>query len=100
MKRLPLLVLLVVLAGFTFGLVQLFNLRFESGDNYPPYSSLRADPLGSKALYESLGHLMPARRHLQPLSRLGDGRDATLIWLGEDARKLRFLPGEFKDLET
>ena len=100
MKRLPLLLLVIVVAGFIFGLVHLFNLRFESGDNYPPYSSLRADPLGSKALYESLDHLMPARRHLQPLSKLGEGRDTTLIWLGEEAKELRFLPGEFKDIET
>ncbi len=100
MKRLPLLALLVALSGFTFGLVHLFNLRFQSGDNYPPYSSLRADPLGAKALYESLDRLMTARRHLQPLSKLGDGREATLVWLGEDVKDLRFLPGEFKDLET
>ena len=100
MKRLPLLFLVIVVAAFIFGLVHLFNLRFESGDNYPPYSSLRADPLGSKALYESLDHLMPARRHLQPLSKLGEGRDTTLVWLGEEAKELRFLPGEFKDLET
>jgi hypothetical protein len=100
MKKLPIIVLTLVLAGFTVGLVHLFNLRFESGDNYPPYSSLRADPLGSKALFESLDHLMPARRHLQPLSKLGDGRGTTLVWLGEDVKKLRFLPNEFKDLET
>jgi Domain of unknown function (DUF4350) len=100
MKKLPIIVLTLVLAGFTFGLVHLFNLRFESGDNYPPYSSLRADPLGSKALYESLDLLMPVRRHLQPLSKLGDGRETTLVWLGEDVKKLRFLPNEFKDLET
>lgn len=100
MKKLPIIVLTLVLAGFIFGLVHLFHLRFESGDNYPPYSSLRADPLGSKALYESLDQLMSARRHLQPLSKLGEGRDTTLVWLGEDAKELRFLPGEFKDFET
>jgi len=100
MRKLPLLVLAVVLAGFVFGLIHLFNLRFEAGDNYPPYSSLRADPLGSKALYESLDQLMPARRHMQPLSKLGDGRATTLVWLGEDVKSLRFLPQEFKDLET
>ena len=100
MKRLPLVILVIVIAGFIYGLIQLFKLRFESGDNYPPYSSMRADPLGSKAFYESLDRLVAARRHLQALSRLGDGRDTTLLWLGEDARDLRFLPGEFKDLET
>ena len=88
------------MAGFGYGLVHLFNLRFESGDNYPPYSSLRADPLGAKALFDSLDPLVPARRHLLPLSKLGEGRNTTLLWLGDDVAKLRFLPGEFKDLET
>jgi hypothetical protein len=100
MKRLPVLLLLLVAGGFLYGLIHLFNLRFESGDNYPAYSSLRADPLGAKALYESLDQLLPARRHLQPLSRLGEGRDTTLVWLGEDVKKLRLSPNEFKDLET
>lgn len=100
MKKAPLILFGLVLGGFLFGLVHLFNLRFETGDNYPPYSSLRADPLGTKAFFESLDPLLPARRYLLPLSKLGDGRGTTLLWLGEDARKLRFLPGEFKDLET
>ena len=100
MKKVPLILLGVALAGFVYGLVHLFNLRFETGDNYPPYSSLRADPLGSKALFDSLDPLVPARRHLLPLSKLGEGRETTLLWLGDDVRKLRFLPGEFKDLET
>jgi hypothetical protein len=38
-----------------FGIVHLFELRFEQGDVYPAYSSLRADPLGAMAFYESLG---------------------------------------------
>jgi hypothetical protein len=33
---------------------ELFELRFERGDVYPAYSSLRADPLGAMAFYESL----------------------------------------------
>ncbi len=51
--------LAVLLLGglFVTGLIQLILLRFESGDVYPPYSSLRADPLGCKALYESLGRV-------------------------------------------
>jgi hypothetical protein len=100
MKTLPAILLVLLLAGFIGGLVHLFNLRFEAGDNYPPYSSLRADPLGAKALYESLDRIIPVRRCLQPLSKLGEGRDTTLLWLGEEGRDLRFLPSEFKDLET
>lgn len=37
-----------------FGFVRLFLLRFESGDIYPAYSSLRADPLGTRALYDAI----------------------------------------------
>lgn len=53
-KYLPFFILLGCAAAFAFGVVYLFDLRFEAGDVYPPYSSLRADPLGAMALYESL----------------------------------------------
>jgi hypothetical protein len=100
MKKLPVLLALIAICGFVYGLIHLFNLRFDAGDNYPPYSSLRADPLGSKALYESVDALLPARRHRHPLSKLGEGRETTLLWLGEEAKNLRFLPGELKELEA
>jgi hypothetical protein len=40
-----------------FGVVRLFLLRFEAGDVYPAYSSLRSDPLGSRAFYNSLENI-------------------------------------------
>jgi hypothetical protein len=49
----------VLLAAFLAGLAALLMLRFESGDVYPPYSSLRSDPLGTRALFESLDTLAP-----------------------------------------
>jgi len=49
--------LAVCLAGLVFGSYKLLALRFESGDVYPEYSSLRSDPLGTMALYESIGRL-------------------------------------------
>src|SRR5258705_11717339 len=100
MNKLPHLLVRVVAGGFLFGLIPLFNLRFESGENYPAYSSLRSDPLGSKAFYESLDQLLPARRHLQPLSRLGGGREATLFWLGQDTTEFRLGPNEIQSLEA
>src|SRR5947209_8399809 len=107
MKKLPLIFLFVVLAGFIFGLAVLFKWRFEAGDIYPEYSSLRADPLGAKAFYESLDNLLSAQRNYRPLSKLGDGRAATLLYLGaqstfmfESRSDLRLSPEEFKDLET
>lgn len=52
--RASLFLLVLLSAAFLFGIVRLFELRFEAGDVYPQYSSLRADPLGVKALYDAL----------------------------------------------
>ena len=58
MKRyFPRLLLLGCAALLAFGLERLFELRFATGDVYPAYSSLRADPLGTMAFYESLGQM-------------------------------------------
>jgi len=100
MKKTSLLFFLLAFVGFAAGLVHLFHLRFESGDNYPPYSSLRADPLGTKALFESLEPLVETRRHVRSLARLSDGRDTTLLWLGAEVSSLRFVPDEFQRIET
>ena len=107
MKKVPLVLLLVLLGGFLFGLAQLFKLRFEAGDVFPEYSSLRTDPLGAKALYESLDHLLTARRNYRSLAKLGDGRDTTLFYLGsratfmfDSASDLRLSLEEFKSLES
>src|SRR5687768_9030677 len=100
MKRSAIILLIVAIAGFVFGLVQLFNLRFESGDVYPKYSSFRADPLGCKALYESCQPLLPTSRHLERWSKLGDGRRATLLYLGAEPDGLKFPKHEFQHLET
>ena len=65
------LVLTVALL-FALGLVQLFRWRFEIGDVYPPYSSLRTDPMGTRALFESfqaVGGISVARNY-QPLERV------------------------------
>jgi hypothetical protein len=99
MKRWHVVLLITALAAFGAGLIQLFRLRFQTGDNYPPYSSLRADPLGTKALYESLDALVPTRRNLQPISRLTEGNETTLLRIGEQMPELRFSPSEFKNLE-
>jgi len=53
--------LLIIVLGFILGVVKLFLLRFEAGDVYPAYSSLRSDPLGSRAFYSSLENMNDAR---------------------------------------
>ncbi|MDH3882898.1 MAG: hypothetical protein OET63_01685 [Desulfobacterales bacterium] len=49
-----------IVLGFMLGVVKLFLLRFEAGDVYPAYSSLRSDPLGSRAFYKSLENINAA----------------------------------------
>lgn len=73
------------------GICLLFDLRFESGDNYPPYSTLRADPLGTRGLYDSLQALrgVTATRNLRPLCELHEGAGATLFYLGIDPDDLQ-----------
>ncbi len=87
MLRKPLLTLLLALllgGGFAYGLVRLFVLRYEVGDVYPPYSSLRADPLGTKALAEALDALpdVEVRRNFKPLPKLRPEAPVTLVYTG------------------
>ena len=48
---------LALLAALVWGLNEVALAPLETGEVYPPYSSLRSDPLGAKALYESLAAL-------------------------------------------
>jgi hypothetical protein len=75
---------MLCLGLFAGGLVRILLWRFEAGDVYPPYSSLRADPLGAMALFESLGTLPGRRseRFLEPTSGLPDGQARCLLLLG------------------
>jgi len=96
MKRAPLIVLAVCAAGFAFGLFQLFRLRFELGDVYPPYSSLRADPLGTMALCESLEKIprLSVTRDFTTANRLPEGPHTTYLHLAAHTEDWHFLPPE------
>ncbi|OQY55213.1 MAG: hypothetical protein B6245_20165 [Desulfobacteraceae bacterium 4572_88] len=76
--------LILFFTAFGLGLTQLFTLRFEAGDIYPPYSSLRSDPLGSRAFYEGLQELesLSLQRNFGPLSKIRSEGDFTLFYLG------------------
>ncbi len=103
MKRLPLLILLVCGGGFVFGLIELFVLRFEAGDVYPPYSSLRADPLGTRAFFESLDHLhgLSLRRDFSSENQLPPGKETTYLHLAAERNDWTFLPEEtFREIEN
>jgi len=78
------IILILTIAFFLIGLTELFSLRFQRGDVYPAYSSLRADPLGSKVLFESLGNFkdLTVIRNYQSLARLQGVPGSVLLYLG------------------
>lgn len=67
------------------GIVQLFALRFKTGDVYPPYSSLRADPLGTKVIYEALREIdgMDVSRSYESAQTYNFDEDSTVLYLGD-----------------
>ncbi len=79
------IVILGLLAALLFagGLLRLLVLRFQAGDIYPPYSSLRSDPLGTRALFDTLARLpgLTVARHFSDHRELGS-EAATLILAG------------------
>ncbi len=103
-SKLQTFTLLFLLTGFAIGLIQLFSLRFESGDVYPPYSSLRADPLGAKAFHDSLQRLdrISVQRNYLPVSKLQDGPPVTFFLLGATVENFsdETPEDEVKDLEA
>jgi hypothetical protein len=103
MKRYSALVFLLVLtAVFAFGIIKLFELRFEAGDVYPEYSTLRSDPLGTMAFYESLANLpgLTARRDFSISNHLPDGNKTTYFHLAASIEELQFISDQtFNDIE-
>lgn len=89
-KKVSFVFLFLAVAVFIAGVFRLFVLRFEAGDVYPPYSSLRSDPLGTRAFCDSLKNLksVSVKRNYNPLSEAHSGRDTTLFYLGASAFKM------------
>ena len=95
-KYFPIVVLLGCAALFAFGIMQLFELRFESGDVYPAYSSLRADPLGTMAFYESLGEIpgLAARRDFSDSNRLPEEPQTVYLHLASNFYEWNWVPAD------
>ncbi|MBI9076895.1 MAG: hypothetical protein JEZ02_15920 [Desulfatibacillum sp.] len=66
------------------GIVHMFSLRFESGDVYPPYSSLRSDPLGTRGLHDSLINLksLDVSRNYKDPKQLGKQSPGVILFSG------------------
>ena len=77
-------------AALIAALVQLFALRFEQGDVYPPYSTLRADPLGAKAFHDALAEIreLDVQRNFAPLTQRRPGEPITMIYAGIQRRSV------------
>lgn len=75
--------LALLLALFAWGLVALMNLAISRAPIYGDHSTLRADPMGAKALYETFAAIPGLRveRHMRRAARLA-GVDATVFWIG------------------
>lgn len=80
--------LLFLMAGFVFVLVRLFVLRFESGDLYPPYSSFRADPLGTRVLFDAMSKVNPSgvSRNYKPAGQVKELEDTCILLAGLQVR--------------
>jgi hypothetical protein len=83
------MVLLLIAVVFAGGLGWLFRLRLDHGDLFPEYSTLRADPLGTRAIFEALQELpgLKVERSLQPMHKLTESPARTLVFAGMDRNR-------------
>jgi hypothetical protein len=83
-RLLSTLLLLVATALFVYGVIEILTMRFQTGDVYPPYSSYRSDPRGTRAFYEGLSRLpeVETLRNVEPLTGLSGLSEATLFLFG------------------
>ena len=92
---------LVVALGFE--IIRLFQLRFEAGDVYPPYSSLRSDPLGTMALFESLESMpgLNVQRDLRAVNTMPRIKGLTYLHLATSQEQWMAMQEEtFREIET
>jgi hypothetical protein len=80
-KRSAWLLFAVAALLFAGGLWQLANRELAGGGVYPEYSSLRADPDGSKLLFDALGRLpgIAVERNFLPLNAVQEEHAAILM---------------------
>lgn len=102
-KRFPIILFVICAVAFALGLAQLFKLRFDAGDVYPGYSSLRADPLGTMAFFESLERMsdLSVRRDFSSANRLPEEPSTTYLHLAARFHEWHWLPEElFNEIES
>lgn len=87
------IILLIVFAAFLGGMFRLLLLRLERGDVYPPYSSLRSDPLGTRGLYESLENIetISVTRNFQTLKKMKIEGKTSIFCIGTKIWQLKYI---------
>ena len=83
-RRFSWIALLLIAVAFAGGLGWLFKLRLGQGDLFPAYSTLRADPLGTRAIFEALQELPELRveRSVQPMKKIPEAPARTMVFAG------------------
>jgi hypothetical protein len=102
-RRLQIVATLIFFAFLAGGFVTLYQLRIGRGDDFPPYSSRRADPLGVRALRDSLAEIpgLQASTSLAPLSRIAPMPRRTLVMAGMNPDQwTMFSAAEFSALDA
>ena len=74
----------IIIAICAYALLQLLLMRYTSGDVFPKYSSLRSDPFGTKAFYESLAGCCDIKvsRSFEGLNKVKDRSESALVFAG------------------
>jgi len=93
-KHIPVLLLLACGALISGTFYFLLKDRFESGDVYPPSSSMRSDPLGTMILFEGLQALPGVRvdRDHNAVNRLPAGRQTTYLHFAARSTDWELMP--------
>jgi hypothetical protein len=80
---------------FALGLGLLLRLRYQEGDVFPAYSSLRADPLGVRALFEALNGMneISVTRNFRSSPAIAAPGESTLLYAGVSPPGLENVPG-------
>jgi len=81
--------MLIAAIIFVSAVAQLFAVGVSTGTAYPEYSSFRTDPLGVRAFSDALESLggVTLRRNIEPLTKIGGGKDRTLFLCGASTSK-------------
>jgi hypothetical protein len=84
-RVIPSLLVLIMLLLLASGILRIYHLRMARGDAFPNHSSLRADPIGTRLLFESLqeARITRTKRNFNALEKLElPASPTTLLLIG------------------